>query len=381
MKILYVLDKMHHFAGMERILTSKMNYIADSTTHQVYFTTYEQNNILLPFSLSEKIVYKPLEAAIARRDNLIFIKWIVAYIKTRWKFKNEFEKLLDEITPDIVVGTTYSFDILNIILSVSRRHHIKTIIESHTKASTILLSAKYRYNRFLYFIMKIWDNSILKALQNGNCLVALTKADAAYWNKYVSQVEVIPNMITITPSVVSDYESKRVISVGRYSYEKGFDMLIEAWSLIADKYPAWELYIYGNGDRAPFERLVNQLRLQDSVFCLPATGNIVSAYSKCSIYVMSSRYEGFGLVLTEAMSCGLPCISFDCPYGPSEIIDNGKDGYLVEKNNIHSLVDKMSRLMGDGDLRKQLGMAAMQNVARYNKKNMMERWIALLEAL
>lgn len=381
MKILYVLDKMHHLAGMERILTSKMNYIADNTNNQVYFTTYEQNNVPIPFSLSENVIYRPIEVPMVGREGLRFFQWMGAYMKTRKQFKNDFGLLLNSVFPDIIICTTYSFAVLDIILLLSEEYTIKTIIESHTKFSAVLLSGKYRYSRILYLFVKMWDNTILKTLKYGSCMVTLTKADACYWNQYISRVEIIPNMITVNSVAVSDYESKKVISVGRYSYEKGFDMLIEAWSLIIGKHPDWKLYIYGNGDRSEFESLVEHLQLKDSVFCMPGTKDIVSAYTKCSIYVMSSRYEGFGLVLTEAMSCGLPCISFDCPYGPSEIIDNGKDGCLVERNNIHLLAEKIDELMDDSDLRRRLGSKARQNVMRYDRKNIMQRWIALLETL
>lgn len=372
---------MHHFAGMERILTFKMNDIADHTRHQVYFTTYEQGDVLIPFPLSEKVVYAPVKAMIAGREHLAFAQWIPAYVRTRKLFKTELENLLDSVNPDILICTTYSFSVLDLILLLSEKRGVKTVVESHTKAETVLLSGKYTYNRFLYPVMRWWDRFILKRLHRGTCLVALTQADAVYWKKYIPRVEIIPNMITITPSVVSDYESKNVISVGRYSYEKGFDRLIEAWNLIACKHPDWKLYIYGNGDRTAFEELVERYRLEDSIFCMPATDDIVSKYTQCSIYAMSSRYEGFGLVLTEAMSCGLPCVSFDCPYGPSEIIDDGKDGYLVENNNVYMFADKISKLMEDSGLRRKLGSMARQNVVRYNKQNMMARWITLLETL
>lgn len=381
MKILYVLDKMHHFAGTERILTFKMNYLADHTRHQVYFTTYEQGEVSLPFSLSEKVAYIPLEAVIASRESLTFTRWILAYVGTRKQFRKKLDNLLTSLVPDILICTAYSFNVLDIILLQSERHGVKTVVESHTKAATILLSEKYAYNRFIYPVMKLWDRFLLRGLNHGTCLVTLTRADAIFWNKYISRVEIIPNMITISSSDVYDYTSKNMISVGRYSYEKGFDRLIEAWSLVADKYPDWKLHMYGNGDKTVFENLIKSYQLENSVFCMPATDDILSKYINASIYVMSSRYEGFGLVLTEAMSCGLPCVAFDCPYGPSEIIDDGKDGYLVENGNVYMLADKLKKLMADSDLRRKMGKMAKINVVRYSKQNIMARWITLLEEL
>lgn len=372
---------MHHFAGTERIVTSKMNAIADYTQHQVYFVTYEQGEVPIPFPLSEKVTYIPIEAVIAGRELLTFIQWIPAYIKTRKLFKKKLEGLLDSLVPDMIICTTYSFNVLDIILLQSEKKGVKAVVESHTKETAVLLSEKYTYNKFLHAIMKLWDRLLLKRLNHGTCLVALTQADTVFWRKYIYNVEVIPNMVTITPNRIADYEAKNVISVGRYSYEKGFDRLIDAWNLVADKYPDWKLYIYGNGDRTEIECLVKHYRLENSVFCMPATDDIVSKYAQCSFYVMSSRYEGFGLVLTEAMSCGLPCVAFDCPYGPAEIIDDGKDGYLVENNNVRLLADKMSRLMVDSSLRREMGEIARRDVVRYSKWDIMSRWITLFEKL
>lgn len=371
---------MHNYGGMERILISKMNILSNTTSHAVVFTTYDQDGISFPFSLSPKIDYKPIKANIAGRENLTFLRWIPAYLRTRNIFRKKLAILLKSVEPDTVICTTYSFDVLDIIIEVSRECHAKVIVESHVEASTVLMSDKYKYSHLLYPLARIWDEYILQKLKYCNSMVVLTKADAIYWEKYAT-ISIIPNMITINPCSVIDYNSKRVISVGRYTYQKGFDMLIKAWSFVIEKHSDWKLYIFGSGDRTEYELLVNYYSLADSIYCMPATDDISSEYSKSSIYVMSSRYEGFGLVLTEAMSCGLPCISFDCPNGPSDIIQDGKDGILVTKNDIHLLAAKIEMLMSNFHLRKRLGTAAKQNVLRYNVQHIMKMWIELLEKI
>lgn len=381
MKILYVQDKMHNYAGMERILSAKMNYLVEKSDNKVFFMTYEQQNKELPFKLSNEVTYIPINTPIARREEYSFVKWIFAFHKTRELFRTHFYSLIKKINPDLIICTVYTFSVLDIIIKTSYLYDKKIIIESHTKASTIVMSNKFQYNKLVSHVIKRWDYYILKQLKYTSCIVTLTKADTKFWNKYANRVEVIPNMITILPNTVSNYNSKRIISVGRYSYEKGYDMLIKAWSIVTKKFPEWKLYIYGNGDVSEYISLIKHSQLEESVFCMPATKDIVSEYTKSSIYVMSSRYEGFGLVLTEAMSCGLPCISFDCPYGPSEIIKDGEDGYLVEKNDINMLAEKMQVLMGDITLRSQMGMNAQINVNRYNIDNVMKKWIDLFNKI
>jgi glycosyltransferase involved in cell wall biosynthesis len=184
-------------------------------------------------------------------------------------------------------------------------------------------------------------------------------------------------MLTITPKMVLDYRTKRVISAGRYMPEKGFDRLLKAWGLIKKKFHDWELYIFGNGNRMPYQEIADQLQLGESVHLMPATKDIADEFAKSSIYVMSSRYEGFGLVLAEAMSCGLPCISFDCPYGPHEIIRDREDGFLAEDGNIEDLAKKLEQLMSNEDLRIRMGTKAIQNIYRFNPEVIMAQWINL----
>ena len=188
-------------------------------------------------------------------------------------------------------------------------------------------------------------------------------------------------MLTITPKKVVDYEVKRVISAGRYMSEKGFDMLLEAWHLLPQQFSDWHLYIFGNGDRSVYIKIVDKYNMGGTVHLMSATNDIAQEFSKSSLYVMSSRYEGFGLVLAEAMSCGLPCVSFDCPYGPREIIKDGEDGLLAINQDVEDLSHKMARLMSDDKLRQAMGEQAIRNIARYEPRVIMNQWINLFETL
>ena len=380
MKILYIINKMENLAGTERILSCKMNYLSGKTSHDIYLTTYEQNNNPLSFQLNSKIIYIPINAPIPQRSKLSFFRWVIAYYNTRKQFRYQFGKLLSNIHPDIVISTVYSYEIIDLIIKVSYNRNIKTIFESHIKGDTVSM-AKYQYNQILFRLFTFWDYHIMKSLKKCNCIVALTKEDASYWDKYAKRVEVIPNILTISPIRVKDYNSKRVIAAGRYSHQKGFDLLLEAWHLINEKFADWQLYVFGNGERTNYQKIVDKYQMGSNVHLLPATKDIVEEYSNSSIFIMSSRFEGFGLVLAEAMICGLPCISFDCPYGPREIIRDGEDGFLVENGNTEALALAMEHLMSDIDLRRRMGKKAEFNISRYNPDTIMKRWELLFKDL
>lgn len=381
MKILFVIDKMQNYAGIERILTCKMNYIAEQTPHQVFLTTYEQQFQALPFKLNREITYKPINVPIPQRDKTTFLQWLRAYLHARYVFKQQFQIILRNASPDIVVCTVYSYQVLDIIINTNHKLGIKTIMESHTKGETVTMAHKFKYNHQLFRLFSLWDSHIMKSLKHCDCVVTLTKHDIPFWQKHAHRIEVIPNMLTITPKQVSDYGTKRVVSAGRYMSEKGFDRLLRAWHLIKEDSSDWQLYIFGNGNRIPYQKIANQLGLGESVHLMPATDDIAEEFTKSSIYVMSSRYEGFGLVLAEAMSCGLPCISFDCPYGPREIISDGEDGLLAQDGNIEDLAQKMRQLMSDAELRKAMGAKALHNIVRYEPETIMTLWIKLFQSI
>ena len=381
MNILFVIDKMNNYAGIERILTSKMNYIVNHTSHKVYLTTYEQQSQPLPFPLDVNIIYKPLDIMMPQRNEMTFFQWLKAYHDVRHRFSYQFKSLIKCIRPSLVVSTVYSYQVLDIIIKTCHQRGIKTIMESHTQGETITLSHKFKYNQYLFKLFSLCDNYIMRSLKHCNCVVTLTKQDLPFWQKYAKRIEVIPNMLTITPKMVTNYDAKRAISAGRYMPEKGFDLLLEAWHLLPEEFCNWHLYIFGNEDRTMYQKIVEKYHLEKTVHLMPATNDVTEEFSKSSLYVMSSRYEGFGLVLAEAMSCGLPCVSFDCPYGPREIITDGEDGLLARYKDVEDLANKMAHLMTNSELRRIMGKHAIKNVTRYEPQNIMNQWNNLFETL
>lgn len=380
MKILYVINRMEQLAGIERILSRKMNYLADNIEYKIMLTTYEQQNKPFSFPISNKIEYVPFEALTAERKNASFATWIINSIRARRIFSQKFTNLLDTVKPDIVIATSYSFSVLDIIINTSSQRGIKTIFESHVQGETVSMS-KYIANHMVRQLFVFWDRHIMNSLKRCSCVVTLTNGDVAYWKNYASRIEVIPNILTVEPKPVKDYSVKRVICAGRYAPQKGYDLLLDAWRQLAYHYSDWQLYIFGNGDRSPYQKIVNRLGLGNSVHLMNATQDIVDEFTQSSIYIMSSRFEGFGLVLAEAMACGLPCISFDCPHGPRDIIRNGEDGLLVENGNIQALAQALEHLITDEELRQTMGQHAAQNITRFSPDTIMEQWLELFNKL
>lgn len=379
MKILYVINKMTNLAGIERILTCKMNYLSEKPEYDVHLLTYEQPAQALSYKINERITYCPINAPVPQREGLTLWGWIKAYFSARKVFKCLFYDRIKDIHPDIVICTGYAYPVLDIIIDTTRQINTKAIVESHVKGDTVSMK-KYIFNHTLAYMFSFWDHYILRKLKKADCIVTLTHEDKEFWKSYSKRIEVIPNVLTITPKKVMDYRTKRVIAAGRYVRQKGFDMLLEAWHMIDKNLSDWQLYIFGNENRKPYQHIVDKYDM-NNVHLMPATPEIVEEFSKSSIFVLSSRFEGFGLVLAEAMSCGLPCISFDCPYGPRDIITDGEDGILVENGNIKALAKAIERLMTNEGLRQSMGEKAINNVIRYDQDTIMNQWERLFHNL
>ena len=208
----------------------------------------------------------------------------------------------------------------------------------------------------------------------------MTKEEQELWPELNNTV-VIHNYQEMECKVPATLKHNRVIAVGRYTYQKGFDLLVEAWKLVADKHPDWSLHVYGEGNRAELAKRISELDLTKSFMVNGRTDSIIEKYLESSIFVLSSRYEGFGMVLTEAMSCGVPPVSFACPSGPRDIITHGVDGLLVENGNIDHLAQNICTLIENEDLRKVMGGNARESVKRFRKEVIMAEWKQLFEEL
>ena len=285
-------------------------------------------------------------------------------LQKRWQLKhllkNKLNSFLQQINVDII--SCVKLDFVGTLNQV--RGSIPLVVESHTMCKAEKIEEAGWLRR-----LNVWN--FKQHVRKANAVVALTKDDANDWRKYNRQVWVVPNVVHLNNSNnLSSHNEKRVIFVGRNSKQKDLDSLLRIWSIVYSRHSDWTLDIYTDCEiDAP------------GVSVFKPVANIMEQYCKSSMIVLTSLFEPFGLVMPEAMSCGLPVVAFDCPYGPADIITNGVDGFLIKNRDVDEFANRVCQLMEDKDLRIRMGQAAVKASQRYRADAIMPKWKDLFERL
>ncbi len=226
-------------------------------------------------------------------------------------------------------------------------------------------------------INKIVDWSMAKA----DCVVVLVPENRKEWKH--NKIEVIPNPLpqALQGREKKDYTAQKAIAVGRHTHQKGFDRLLRIWAAVVQEFPDWQLDIYGDREEVHLQQIIEDLQLQQQVTLHEPVVNIEEKYEQASLFLMSSRYEGFGNVLVEALACGLPCMAFDCPTGPGYIIEDGKNGWLIPEGKEQVYVDRLKTLLQEEDLRKKMGQNALTSTSRFDLNHVMGLWHQLFKEI
>ena len=212
-------------------------------------------------------------------------------------------------------------------------------------------------------------------------LVVLTSDAASEWPE-LTNITMIPDPLPIKVNNRSPLASKRVITIGRYSYEKGYDLLLRVWSIVEKKCTDWQLDVFAMGDPTPYVKIMDELSIDKKRCHLNSSVvDVESEYINSSILVQPSRTEGFGLVLVEAMACGLPVISFDCENGPRSIITEGEDGFLVNPYDVDSFAERLVQLMNDNELRYKMGEKGQKKSQLYQIDSVGRQWKQLFDEI
>ena len=377
LKIVYITPAIYSAGGVERVVTLKASYFAEQYGYDVTIIVTEGKGRDSFFPLSDKVKVINLAINFEELWTCSFIRKVFIYLKKQHLYKQLLSQKLLRIRPDITISTLRrEINFLNDIPDGSKK-----IGELHVNRANYRNFKTEKSNYLKDLFAKLWANNLVGHLKKLDKLVVLTKEDCLAWPE-LKNTCVIPDPLPFTPSQVSPLTEKRVIVVARYSHEKGIDLLLQAWAEIEKQCTDWRLDVFGEGDTAPFEQLIDELTIDRNRCKLNGRINeIEQEYMKSSIAVCSSRFEGFGLVIVEAMACGLPVVSFDCLWGPHEIITNGENGLLVENGNIIKMADAINILIRNKKYREQIGKKSVVSVQQYNRSQIVQKWNDLFKKI
>ncbi len=344
MKIVYVIEKMSGIGGMERIITDKMNYLVRHTAHEVVLLLLWHDENPLAYPLDERVKIVRMDIPFQHKIKALF----------------SFRKTIRKINPDITVYTW----VMGAFLAAFSGWEGRSIYEAHRARTTM----KYQW------IVSLMERRV-------DAVVALTQQDANDY-PHTKSVVLIPNFTSLHVEKPSECSSKHCLSVGRLVDVKDFSRLLDIWKMVVSRRSEWHLDIVGEGlEREALQQKIERLNLLSNVTLHEATSDVLPYYTNSSIYLMTSRFEGLGIVLIEAQTCGLPIVSLDCDYGPRHIIEDGVTGRLIPYNDDNAMVDAICELIDNQEKRLQMGKAALKASQRYTPENVMNKWIVLFDEI
>ena len=375
LKIVYCTPALYMAGGVERVLTMKANYFAEHYGYDITIILTEGKDKPLFYPLSEKIEVVNLDINFEKLWTCSFLKKVCLYLKKQRQYKRLMTEVLMAKRPDITISLLRRE--INFVTSIPDGS--RKIGEMHVNRAHYRNFEGKDANWLKNLFSQFWMRSLVGKVKRLDRLVVLTEKDKEAWTE-LDRVSAIPNPLPLLPASISPLEEKRVVAVGRYAHEKGFDLLLQAWAKVERQFPDWRLDVYGDGDAAPYREQMKTLDIDSSRCGLNGrTNNVERAYCSSSLFVLSSRFEGFGMVIVEAMACGLPVVAFDCPWGPRSIIKDGVDGLLAENGNVTDLADKLCLMMADEDRRREMAEAAVNNVQRFNIDHIAAKWKDLFD--
>ena len=384
MRIAFLCNNFKSLNGVERIWSLKLSLLAEREEYQIYLITYNQYGAPFSFPLSEKVRHIDLSTRYISRCSFSGLWQYIDRYKSERVFRRALNDCLTTIRPDIVVCSDMHVADLKALLSV--KLPVVRVVECHCGRSAYfkdLAKINGLFEKTKQFFLK---HRLLRAISRFDRIVVMTYMEKKDW-KQKDKVISIPNMLVHYPEKVhkDNHLYHRVISVGRYAYQKGYDMLLDAWKTVSDRHSDWRLDIYGSldGGNGAYEQLQNQIETLGlhTVTLHSATTDIYSSYLQSDFYVSASRFESFGLVLVEAMACGLPIVGFRNQYGPASIIKEGSTGILVSPQDTQQLAEAICQMIEHSEERIKMGENGRLEAKKYLPEQIMPLWRGFYESL
>ena len=348
-KLLYITNGITGSGGLERVLSIKASLLADEFGYEVHILSLNEADTEAFFSFSKRIIRHSVKVG---GNPLQYL----------WQYCKGLRNKVKEIGPDVI--SVCDDGLKGFLIPKILGNSIPVIYERH--ASVLLNNSPCQH-----WIMKQLSPSFIK-------FIVLTPGSLKDWP--ADNTAVIPNPVSFYPKHSAELAAKRVIAVGSHSYNKGYDLLLNIWKKIEADFPDWQLDIYGKYKDDTVQKLAQTLHLK-KVYFYPPVSNIEEKFLESSVLVFPSRSEGFGMVIIEAMACGLPIVSFDCPHGPADIITDGTDGFLISNGNVEMFSRRLNKLMSNHQLRIDFGTNGKITSEMYLSQNILEKWDELFKIL
>lgn len=361
MKILYIAPDITDSGGISRVVSLKTNYLVSHLHYEVSILSVNDSYPNCFYDFNSAIKWHVIEKS---KHTFLFLRNYIAFIK----------KIIVVEKPDTIVVCDA---VLWLFIPWFIKFEIPVIFETHFSVFYKKEKKETLYNKVRTKLVRYFKK---KTINKFTCFVAITDEGGKEWG--VRNTEIIPNPLSFNPKNRAPLINKKTMAVCMNPYVKGLDRLLLIWSRIIEKHSDWILDVYGSWDTDTiFKKMVYDLKISNNVNFLPPTTDIQRSYNQSSIFLMTSRSEVFPMVLLEAMASGVPCIAYDCPFGPRAIVEEEVNGFLIEDGNSDSFVQKLELLIENENLRIQMGANAQESIKKYEIDSIMKKWDQLFRDL